>query len=365
MGSDKPSLCAERELKRPTWWQGLFGRQPRENAVIRIHNLLARMPVREITELEVADIFREHRVNLRRHLKPERLALYRSYLDHCMKDHHLSDSDLDDLQHLRDLLALPADEAERAHDAVAGELLRGAYDEMMEEGNVDEARVAFLEKLQGDLRIPDRLAETIINEKRSVHIRREVDRITDDLRISPQEWEDLQKLARVLRVSLEVEEASREQFDRMKRLWLLENGDMPTVEPDIILQRGEICHYMGDADWLESRTVTKRINYGGLGYRVRIMKGLYWRGGSMGLQRVTAEEIAAIDIGRLYVTSKRILFNGGYKNMNLPLGRIIEIVPYTDGVGVEKDRGLSPIFRVGEDAEVLALVLGRVLDEIT
>lgn len=362
MDSDKPFPFEEQELLSPSWFQALLGRQPRENATILINNLMAHRSVRKIPVLEVADIFRAHGVNLQRHLRSERLDLYRKYLKHCLQDHHLSDVDLDDLHHLRELLALEPEEAERVHDAAAGEVLRGAYDALAEQDQVHQEQVDFLVKLQSDLRIPDRLAESILSEKRTLHIQGRASQIAQDGRISPQEWEDLESLARVLHVSLDMAEKDRLLFNRMKMLWLLENGEMPEVASDLFLKRGETCHFMGPADWLESRTITQRVNYSGLGYRVRIMKGLYWQGGSMGLQRITSEEIVAIDSGTLYVTNKRILFNGVHKNMNLPLGRVIDLVPYSDAVGIEKDRGRSPIFRVEQDAEILAVVLGRVLD---
>jgi len=362
MGLDKSAGLKVQELLTASWLQSHFGRQPRMNAVIEMNNLLAERPVRETTIIEAAEIFGKYRIHPGKHLLEERLELYRQYLRHCLDDRLLTDREVDDLHHLRELLALDAERAEAAHHAVAAETMRGALDDVLG-ADLDQEKVDFLQRIDKDIRLPEDLARKIIDEKREAFIQGEIGKATADHRISPEEWEQVETLAKLLHITLQVEEPTQAVFDRMKMLWRLENDSLPVMEPDIYLQRGEICHFMSAGDWLESRTVTKRVNYGGLGYRVRIMKGLYCQGGSVGLQRVTSEEIQTIDTGMVYVTNKRVLFNGGYKNMSLPLNRIISLVPYSDGLGVEKDRGRNPIFQIGEDAEIMAIILGRLLDE--
>lgn len=351
-------------LKKPSFLQGILGRQPRMNAIIEMNNLLAERPVSDISIIEAAEVFGKYRVNPGRHLLEERLDLYRQYLRHCLDDRLMTDREAEDLHHLRELLALAPEQAETAHHAVAAETMRVALEEVLKP-DLDQEQVDFIQRIDKDLRLPEELAQKIIDEKREAFIKGEIGKATEDHRISPEEWRQVETLAKVLRITLQVEEPTQAVFDRMKTLWRLENDSLPVMETNVYLQRGEICHFMGAGDWLESRTVTKRVNYGGLGYRVRIMKGLYYQGGSMGLQRVTSEEIQTIDTGLVYVTNKRVLFNGGYKNMSLPLNRIISLVPYSDGLGVEKDRGRTPIFRIGEDAEMMAIILGRLLDEQT
>ena len=152
-------------------------------------------------------------------------------------------------------------------------------------------------------------------------------------------------------------------IERLKEKWIIENGELKIVQVPINLQRNEQCYFATWVDWLENRTVTKRINYGGPTARIKIMKGVYYRLGSIGVQRITSEEVHLIDSGQLYLTNKRIIFVGGKKNSNIPLNKILSINPYSDGVEVEKDSGKSPIFKLN-NADIFAMTLTRVINDL-
>ena len=93
------------------------------------------------------------------------------------------------------------------------------------------------------------------------------------------------------------------------------------------------------------------------------MKGVYYRVGSMGIQKSTAEELQLIDSGRVFITNKRIIFLGNKKNSNIPINKILSINPYSDGVGIEKASGRSPIITVSDDADLLIMILSRVIND--
>ena len=150
----------------------------------------------------------------------------------------------------------------------------------------------------------------------------------------------------------------------MKLYWLIENGELPVKQVNINLQKSEVCYYYTNADWLENRTVTQKINYGGVGYRVKIMKGVYYRAGSVKVQRITSDQLLQLDSGSLYITNKRIIFVGLKKNTNIQLSKVLFVTPYSDGVRIAKDSGKSPILRVSSNADILAMTLGRVINDL-
>src|SRR4051794_24698923 len=94
-------------------------------------------------------------------------------------------------------------------------------------------------------------------------------------------------------------------IERFKLLARIDAGDLPVIQPSVLLQRGETAHAEFACRLHEKRTVTKRINYSGPVGRIRIMKGLSWRYGSVSVSRVTTEELRQLDSGTLYITNKR------------------------------------------------------------
>ena len=192
----------------------------------------------------------------------------------------------------------------------------------------------------------------------------QLDKIIEDGKISPDEWEEYTSIAKNLNVEIKIDETSKARLEKLKLYWLIENGELPIKEVPIYLQKNEQCYFTTFADWLESRTVTKRTNYAGPTARIKIMKGIYYRVGSIGVQRITSEQLLLIDSGQLYITNKRIIFVGNKKNTNIQLSKILSVNPYTDGVGIEKETGKSPIIRVSNNADILAMTLGRVINDL-
>jgi NAD-dependent DNA ligase len=79
---------------------------------------------------------------------------------------------------------------------------------------------------------------------------------------------------------------------------------------------------------------------------------------------LTEEQLLQIDSGSLYITNKRIIFVGSKKNANIQLSKVLSVTPYSDGVGIEKDSGKSPILRVSTNSDLLAMTLGRVINDL-
>lgn len=55
---------------------------------------------------------------------------------------------------------------------------------------------------------------------------------------------------------------------------------------------------------------------------------------------------------------------GSKKNTNIPLNKILSINPYSDGVGIEKVSGRSPLLTVSDDAYILLMILSRVINDL-
>jgi hypothetical protein len=101
---------------------------------------------------------------------------------------------------------------------------------------------------------------------------------------------------------------------------------LPTVPADIILKPGEIAFYAAPSVLYETRAV-RHHQAGHAGFRVA--KGVYV-GGTSGCS-VSNQEWGKIGAGRLTVTNKRLVFEGGGAHRSIPLKKTVSVVSsFTD-----------------------------------
>jgi ABC-type Zn uptake system ZnuABC Zn-binding protein ZnuA len=67
--------------------------------------------------------------------------------------------------------------------------------------------------------------------------------ITNNGKVSPQEEQELNDMAKSLSVNMIFDEKNQESFNKMKLLWKIENEDLPVLSPNVILPKKENCFY--------------------------------------------------------------------------------------------------------------------------
>lgn len=357
------NLYPIKELKRPNFIERLFRYSSKENAIIEINNLLGTKQLDDINVEEIESISAKYKINLHKKFPDQLKVLYQRYLSQCLADNVLTDKELDELNSLKQILGLYDSEVSDIHIKLASEIFKKSYDEAISDGKYEKPKEEFINKLQKDLRLSEEIANQISSDSRILFMDMQLQKMVSNRKISPEEWNEFTLYAKNLDVVLDFNDQTDQQLIKYKLYWEIENGELPVEEVAINLQKNEYCYFSGNADWLENRTVTQRINYGGPALRFKIMKGVYYRAGSVQVQRITSEQLLEIDFGIVYVTNKRIIFVGNKKNMTIPISKILSVTPYSDGIGIEKDSGKSPILRVICDADILAMILGRVIND--
>ena len=352
-----------KDLKKPNFFQQIFKKLPLENAIVEINNILASRNLNDIKIEEIENISAKYNVDLHKRFLTELKGLYLIYLNECFLDNILTDDELKELSSLRHLLSLTDSDVNSLHNELASTIYKKNYDAAISSGQLEQSQKEFIDNLQKNLHLPDDIANKISSESRKHFMDMQLHKIVEDRKISPDEWNEFTAIAKNLNVDIQIDAATKNQLDKFKLYWLIENGNLPPIQIDINLQKNEQCYLSINAEWLEHRTVTQRINYGGVGYRVKIMKGVYYRAGSVKVQRITSEELQVIDSGKVYVTNKRLIFVGHKKNSTIQIGKILSLTPYSDGVGIEKDSGKSPILKVANNSDIFAMTLGRVIND--
>jgi hypothetical protein len=99
-----------------------------------------------------------------------------------------------------------------------------------------------------------------------------------------------------------------------------QNHSLPTVETDIILKPGETAFYSTPSALYETRAM-RSYQAGHSGFRVA--KGVYI-GGTSG-RSISTQEWAKLDSGRLTITNKRLVFDGGRQDRTIPLNKVVSV----------------------------------------
>ena len=122
--------------------------------------------------------------------------------------------------------------------------------------------------------------------------------------------------------------------------------------PIILKKNEEPSLVMNNISFLESRSVRQTVGgYGGPSFR--LAKGVSFRVGGISARSESHEELRKIDRGTLVLTSRRLVFIGSKRTVNIDLRKVIAIEPYNDGIGSESENKQKTEYFTGTDKTVL------------
>jgi hypothetical protein len=97
---------------------------------------------------------------------------------------------------------------------------------------------------------------------------------------------------------------------------------------------------------------------------LRIARGVFFRVGSVSGDRLDREAYRPVDEGTLYITSKRLVFEGATRSATMALKEIVAYQVYADGLIIERAAGKGPFLTLADDVEMAAVVLGAALARV-
>jgi hypothetical protein len=342
----------------------LIGRKNPQNALIELTNALADASrVQHVTLDTVERINGKYRIDLHRHCRAGLEAAYGDYICSCLRDRHVTTDEVEGLRHLQALFGLEAG----AHRRIVGEAgerhYRAALKEIIADGTIDADERAFLDRLSNTTGLSKEVRDRIYAEEAKSLVRARFNDAISDAELSPDEEQDYQALAKGLGVGLDMDDAARAKLEELRLMWRIRYGELPVVDAGVHLQRQETCHFSTPATWNEMRSVRVGVNYMGPTLRIKIAKGLYWRMGQFRGAPITKDMLVKVDTGTVFITNKRVIFSGPMRSNSVRLDRVLDITPYADGVGIQKDTGKSPIYGFDRNINMFCAVLARVIGD--
>jgi hypothetical protein len=263
----------------------LLRRKPKEHCYIEIQNLLATRPLRELTAGDVENLLSDY-VLSRSDATPRLTDFYAAAVRHLANDAELSENDRADLKQLRYVLGLTDEDARKAQEAMLREVYHKHLLAALMDGHLSDAEKARLESITRSFTLPEAVTATLYKEEVLKVIQQAFDAAIADRRYSADEEVRLTEMGRNLGVNITHTDDDRQKLERFRLLAKIEAGELPQITTAIRLQRSEVCHFAFPCRLHEKRTVTKRVNYAGPSGRIRIMKGLSFRYGSVSVSRV-------------------------------------------------------------------------------
>ncbi|HDS03369.1 MAG TPA: hypothetical protein ENN72_06640 [Firmicutes bacterium] len=355
-----------RDLKKPGIFHRLFQKEPKVNFLIEFENRLAAREdhITDVSFPFLGDLENKYQWTMEKTPLSERKEIFRALVKKYIQDRELSENELHGLEHLQQLLSLSQTDYQILLNKETEFFLSRAMDEALVDNKLLEFEKRNLEALRRQLAYPEDKFLALYKEKSSRILNNFLAEAVSDQRLSPEEERELYQIAKNMGIeNLHFEEATQEMLDRYRLYWQIENGEIPTLKPTIHLHKNESLLFKTDINWHERRKETRRIRYGGPTLRLKIAKGLYYRAGDLGFQKVTSEDFQLIDSGTLYLTDKRLIFMGGRSNKTLRITRILAFEPFENGISLQKDKGRNPFFEFTTGTDIFSLILKRLLSE--
>lgn len=354
-----------KEFAKPSVFANIINKKPEINLVIEINNRLSSIDFTKISGNEIKEIFDGYKLTkVSNKISDGLVDLLNEFLYFHLGNFESPYNDFSSAKKFQNLLNIDDKRFIEAYNHVAESKTQKLLLDMVEDKEITDEEEKILDEWKIKLNISDDQVAEIFKPIGQQIVAKYINDITADERISPEEEANLTKLITGLKSTLEIDERSRSMLDRMKLMWKIENENLDPIATEIMLSKNEFCYFINNTDLFETRKITKRVSYGGPTVRVKIVKGVYYRAGNLGVKAQSEEELTFIDTGKLYITNKRLLFVGSKQNKPVQLNNIIDYKVYENGLEVSKDSGKSPFYKMTTNADLAGAYLARCLKGI-
>jgi len=325
-----------------------------ENFYAELNNLFAdAQTIREVTKKDIEQLLEKYGYNNflgRRVIKGKLKEIVKRYTEYLVEREKIHEQK-DELSYLLEVLSLTAkDVSDIAEDA-----LRRLLKLAVKDKKFDDTEKLEMKTIIEVFNIPEDKAKKIYAEVVKEALENYIIEATEDGDWSPEEEEILMNFAKEFNVDLSFDEKTKDMLERLRFAWKVQKGDIPPIDVNIKLQRGEKCYFTAPATLAEWRKEVISQSYSGPRISFKIAKGIYLSHGTYKRRREEREVLKEIDYGDVYLTNKRVIFLGSRKFLSLKFSKILDIKIYSDGVTLYKESG-KPIVLLFDKAEEFGIL---------
>ncbi|MBO7430597.1 MAG: hypothetical protein J6U56_06250 [Spirochaetia bacterium] len=355
------AIYDKQELISPSFFQRLLKLLPKENYIIEVQNLLAENNnnILLVNKEKIDYLNKKYKVK-KDDFKQDREILLDKYISYCLYDRRLSDIEKSNLKHLCDLLSLDEDYLINRIKEEGKIIYREKVKDFISDNVLSSDERKELDLISNEFNLLESEGDDIYKDESFKLLKKHLDDIMQKRRVSPEDEEIIYRIAKGLKLELKFAD---DLFERFKNYWLIENRPLQPVLSSLNLSKNELLYYSTKIEWFEERSKTNYVSYSGLTGRIRIVKGLYLRVGSIAPSRHANEYMKLIDSGDVYFTNKRIIFIGNHGNKTIPMTRILDIIVFANGIEIGKDAGKRPFFKC-DDPELMGIYILRILKDL-
>ena len=123
----------------------------------------------------------------------------------------------------------------------------------------------------------------------------------------------------------------------------IQRGSVPAnpLPVPVILGRNESALWIyGNVTYYQEKVEKEFVGRHG-GFSFKVMKGVYYRTGQSRGKPVEHSYMDKVGVGQLIITNQNIIFYSQAKSVKIPFKKIVGLVPYSDGIEVQKDGATS------------------------
>ncbi len=192
--------------------------------------------------------------------------------------------------------------------------------------------------------------------------------MSTDMRITEEEKKSFEKLLDHFNLTTKDIDFNQSNFNKYHSLALIDKGILPIInnpeqQINLIFKEGEILHWGISGHLMKRKRVTTKVNYGGLGFSVKIMKGVRYRAGSMNVGSQSREFLAQDDSGIFYITNQRVGYLGYRKQFSFPFKKIGSFELRSDGLHIFKDGKEAPYILELDDYDVSLSIISFLINK--
>jgi hypothetical protein len=245
-----------------------------------------------------------------------------------------SDPELEaETDYLSQLLKLKDETVRMLRNGVGEASFREETVSRLKKKRITDADKEQLQSLGLKLRLSEAVTVKIVDEEKTKVIDVFLALVKKKNRCTPEEGLEADAIMASFELSPSKTAQVRAQLAPLKYYWELEHLPLRAVNHSGNLQKSEICFLeIKQVKWLETRSA-------GRGY----------------------QQLEQVNYGTLFLTNKRLVFEGNAKNSVIPFDRIRGIAVQSNGVNIQKDKGKDPVLVLPGDKLVFELIMKRLL----